>query len=91
MVEMIPKKYTTVTVTTWFMTEGLICAFVPLYFWKISRNYAPIFYIGYSICILSIICSLILPESPRLLVELGKLDEAKRSFNRMAKLNGKKL
>ena len=91
LVEMLPKKHTTATVTSWFMTEGLICAFAPLYFWKISKNWAPIFYCGYSVCILSIICSAILPESPRLLVELGKLDEAKRSFNRMAKLNGKKL
>ena len=39
---------------------------------------------------MSIICSAILPESPRLLVELGRLEEAKRSFSWIAKLNGKK-
>ena len=91
LVEMLPKKSTTLTITCWFMTEGLICTFAPLYFWKISKNWVTLFYCGYFICIMSIVCVMILPESPRLLVELGRLDEAMKSFERIAKLNGKSL
>ena len=32
-----------------------------------------------------------LPESPRLLIELGKIDEAKSSFKMIAKINGASL
>ena len=91
LVEMLPVKSTTVAITSWFMTEGLICAFSPFYFWKISTNWEPIFYCGYGVCIMSIILGMVLPESPRLLIALGKLEEAEKSFKRIAKLNGKKL
>ena len=91
LVEMLPVKSATITVTSWFMFEGLVCAFAPFYFWKISKNWVTLLYCGYSICIMSIVCTMILPESPKLLIELGRLDEAKKSLERIAKLNGKAL
>ena len=47
--------------------------------------------IGFALQICNLISLQFLPESPRLLVELGRLDEAKAAFQKIAKWNGKEL
>ena len=46
-----------------------------------------IFIFGYIQCIISVVASLFLPESPRLMIELGRIVEAKSSFRIIARVN----
>ena len=62
--------------------------FAPLMFWKISKNWIWLFILGYIECIISVVASMFLPESPRFLIELGKIDQAKSSFKMIARVNG---
>ena len=62
-----------------------------MYFWKISKDWAPYFCIVFVFNIIALIGSLYLPESPRMLLELGKEDEAIEILERIASFNGKKL
>ena len=91
LVEMIPESHQTLVVMCWSMWEGCIGILTPLYFWKISKNWIGLFYAGFSGCIISILASILLPESPRLLIELGRLEEAKHSLQRLATYNRKTL
>ena len=67
-------------------TTGIIyCA---LYFWFIGKNSTHLFLIGFAIQLFCTVSVQFLPESPRLLVELGRLDEAGVAFQKIAKMNG---
>ena len=91
LVEMMPESHQTMIVMCWAMWEACIGISAPLYFWKISNNWIGLFYAGFCSCIISILATILLPESPRLLIELDRLEEAKYSLQRMATYNRKTL
>ena len=62
-----------------------------LYFWKVSSYWMPFVAVG---PVLNLVCLVIvsfLPESPRYLVNADRLDETRKAFAKIAKLNRKVL
>ena len=59
-----------------------------VYFWKISKDWAPYFCIVLVLNSIGIIGSLWLPESPRMLLQLGRESEAIAVLERIASFNG---
>ena len=60
-----------------------------MYFWKISVHWYPFVLIGFIWQVISLLLTLLTPESPRWLVNRKRVDEAKSTFQRIAKWNGK--
>ena len=77
--------------TIFLVLDVSIFLFGTLYFWFISKNYFYFLLIGYLLQIWSLFASFILPESPRLLIGLRRFDDARVSFRKIARCNGKKL
>lgn len=89
LVEMMPKKSQTYVTTFWNVQEALIYFFSVIYFWKISQHWQWIVLVGYCWNVISVICLFWTPESPRFLVAVGQLDEARASFRKIAWCNGR--
>lgn len=87
LVEMMPKKAQTSVTSLWNTQEALIYVFATFYFWKISQHWFWYCFIGYIWQILSVLLLYFIPESPRYLVSIGKLSEAKSAFETIAKWN----
>jgi len=51
--------------------DAMLFMITTVYFWKISIDWAPYFCICLVINLIGVIGSLYLPESPRMLLELG--------------------
>ena len=62
-----------------------------LYFWKVSVDWVPYFCIVLGFNIVTLLGSLWLPESPRMLLDLGREDEAIENLERIASFNGRPL
>merc|ERR1711933_664870 len=62
-----------------------------IYFWKVSKDWYNVVFIGYIMTAIGFLGSLLLPESPRLLVELKRIDEAKLALDTIARWNNKHL
>lgn len=62
-----------------------------IYFWLISKHWIYYTLVGYVWQIVGTLLVCLLPESPRFLVSMGKLKEAKKSFETIAKWNRKEL
>ena len=88
LMELVPKQHQTAVGTFWNCYNAFMVIFSPLMFWKISNNWVYLFVLGYIECIISVVASMFLPESPRLLIELGRIVEAKSSFKMIARING---
>ena len=61
---------------------------VTLYFWVISNRWFPLALFGYLLQCLSVIFVWWLPESPKLLVELNRFDEAEAAMVKIASIGG---
>ena len=73
------------------MQESLIYVLGTLYFWKISTHWTYFVFIGFVWNIISVIAMIWVPESPRYLVSVGRLEEAAKAFKTIALWNKVKL
>ena len=91
LMELLPKRNQTSYGSIYIVLEGLVLLLATLYFWFVNKHWIYFVLIGFVLQIFSVITIQFLPESPRLMVELGRLDEAKASFEKIAKWNGQEL
>ena len=91
MMELMPKRNQTFYGSIYIVLEGLILLLGTLYFWFVSKQWIYFTLFGFFLQIFNVITIQFLPESPRLMVELGRLDEAKASFEQIATWNGQEL
>lgn len=66
--------------TIYNLLEALIGLEIAIYFLAIGNNWVYLSFVGYVLQVFSFITVLFLPESPRLLVELGRYEEARQSL-----------
>jgi len=91
MMELMPKRNQTFYGSAYNVLESSVLLLGTLYFWFVSKQWIYFTLFGFGLQIFSVITIQFLPESPRLMVELGRLDEAKASFEKIAKWNGQEL
>ena len=73
-----------------FVLEGMIYVFIILYFWVISNHYQYVMIPMVAFGVIGTVFLLWTPESPRFLVSVKRFDEARKSLDRIAILNGVK-
>lgn len=59
------------------------------YFWQISKHWQGLEIYAASLCVISLIGSTIMPESPKFLITMKRYDEARHAISAIAKANGK--
>mmetsp|Transcript_34047 Transcript_34047/g.42013 ORF Transcript_34047/g.42013 Transcript_34047/m.42013 type:complete len:274 (+) Transcript_34047:590-1411(+) len=89
LMELMPAKAQTLVTTIWNIQEASIYVFATLYFWKISTHWFYFVIIGFFFNLISLVLLFFLPESPRYLISVGKLEEARKGFAKIAALNRK--
>ena len=77
--------------TGWCCFDACIFSLMTLYFWKIGSDWDSYFYSVIICNSLALLGTLYLPESPRMLIALGKEAEAIESLQKIARCNGYKL
>ena len=87
--EFFPKKRQAFAMFLIFGEVCLIGMLVTFYFWKLGRDWFDIVLVGYPTCLLTTVMAFFVPESPRILFVQGRIEEAKRAFDFMARLNRK--
>lgn len=87
--ELVDNKHKSIYATFWNLSEGLIFVITTIYYWKISSHWVYILSFGYFLCALSLVGSFFLPESPVFLVNEGRLGEARKSFDYIARFNNR--
>ena len=70
-----------------FSESSLTYILCTIYFWKVGKDWFDFVAVGYTICFISLILSFLIPESPRTLFALGKIDEGKQALDFIAKVN----
>ena len=88
LIELFPEKHRVLAGTIYSCLDGTVYMITTLYFWKIDREWSKYFLLVFGANIISLIGSSFLPESPRMLVDLGKEDEAIESLEQIARCNG---
>ena len=91
LMELMPKKNQTFIGTAWSIGEAMTYFIATVYFWKVSKDWYNIVALGYFMTLFACFGSFLLPESPRLLIELKRIDEAKLNLDTIARWNGKHL
>ena len=89
MLELIGAPYRTMYGTLWGINENLVYLWATLYFWKVGKNVFPLLALGYGINIVAVVGVYFLPESPVYLIKKGNLEEARKSLEFIARVNGK--
>ena len=87
--ELIGAPYRTLYGTIWNVNEGLVYLWATIYFWQIDKHWFPLVAFGYSLSVISNIGIYFFPESPVYLINKGLFSEARKSFEIIAKINGK--
>jgi MFS family permease len=75
--------------TVWNVNEGLIYFWATLYFWLIAKDWLPFISIGYALSIISTVGVFFYPESPCYLIKKEMYGEAEKSFQYIARINGR--
>ena len=81
------KKHTRIGVL-YAVTDACIYPLGTIYFWLISNYWAPFSAIGYLLCLFTTVAVWWLPESPRVLIDLCRVEEAQDSIDTMKRWNG---
>lgn len=68
----------------WNIQEAAIYVVATIYFWKISLHWFWFVLIGFFWQTISVILITWMPESPRYLLSVGKLEEARKAFDNIA-------
>ena len=87
LVELYPKRLQTKILSVFFSESSLTYIICTVYFWKMGKDWFNFVAVGYTLCILSLIVSFFVPESPRTLFALGRIEEGKKALDFMAKIN----
>ena len=90
LMELMPKKKQTLAGTAWNIGEAFTYFIGTVYFWKINKNWEYISLVGYCMTIVAFLGCSYLPESPKLLLELGRPEEALQSLKEIAEWNKSK-
>ena len=87
LMELVPKNKHVIVGTCWCLGEGCIYLLATIYFYKVSKDWHILALIGYLMQVMALLGSFLLPESPALLMELGRHEEAKDSLEKIAQWN----
>lgn len=87
LMELLPKRMQSTYGGNFNALNSSILPCAILYFWFVSNDWIYIHYLGLTVQVMCLVCVVFLPESPRLLIELQKLEEARQSFQRIAQVN----
>jgi len=87
LVELFPKKHQTCMLSIFFTESSLTYIMCTLYFWKLGKDWFNFVAVGYVTCVVTLILSFFVPESPRALFTLGKIEEGKKALDFIAKVN----
>ena len=71
--------------------ETTIYIIATIYYWKISKQWIWFSLIGFVWNVISATLTFLVPESPRFLLSIGKIDEAKAALEKIARWNKKEL
>mmetsp|Transcript_1426 Transcript_1426/g.1946 ORF Transcript_1426/g.1946 Transcript_1426/m.1946 type:complete len:116 (-) Transcript_1426:619-966(-) len=77
--------------TVYMVMDGSVYMFTTLYFWMISQDWKPYFIVLICTNTVAVLGTLLLPESPRMLLSLGREEEAVVGLQQMARWNGRPL
>ena len=88
LIELFPKSHQVLAGTIYCVFDGIVYMITTLYFWKIDRDWSNYYLFVFGANIICLIGTSFLPESPRMLVNLGKESEAIESLERIACCNG---
>lgn len=89
--EWFPRRTQTFVLCVRLIEQASIFTLVTLYFWLFGNEWVKVGYVGMGFCVLSMAATYFVPESPRLLLAQGKLDEFKRAIETLARWNRKKV
>ena len=89
LLEMMPKHLQTTVGSVQGVCDSSIYLFATLYFWKVSKEWYLFASIGYVANFLVAIAAWLLPESPRYLLDKGRIDELEATMTTIAKVNQK--
>ena len=87
MMELMPKSKQTFYATFYNIVDGSNLLTGTIYFWFISKDWIYFTTIGFALQTFNVITIWFLPESPRLLIELKRFDEAEVALKKIAKWN----
>ena len=76
LIEFFPKSRQVFAGTCWCIMDALVFMITTLYFWKVDRDWSNYFFFVFGANIIGLIGTFFLPESPLILHNLGKEDEA---------------
>ena len=88
LIELFPEKHRVLAGTIYCVLDGMVYMITTLYFWKIDRDWSNYFFFAFGANIISLVGTAFLPESPRMLVNIGKETEAIESLEQIARCNG---
>jgi len=89
--ELVGNDHKAIYATLWNISEGLIFVYSTIYYWKINRHWFYIVSVGYLLNWISFLGAFFLPESPVFLINGSRLNEARKSFEYIAKINKREL
>ena len=84
LMELLPRHKHTLITTCWCVGEGSIYLLATVYFNSISKDWTPLGLLGYLMQVIAMLGTFFIPESPALLMETGRTEEAKDSLEWIA-------
>lgn len=84
LLEMMPTGQQTFVTAFWNVGEAIINIAITVYFFKMNGHWQWLLLVGFGMNIVALVFLIWLPESPRFLVNSGRLDEAKKAFEVIA-------
>lgn len=89
-VEMMPKKFQSLSGLMIFVVFGCLQILFSIYFWFISKQWENMAYCSAFLCVASFVMTILyLPETPRFLFGKKKFDEARKVLRKIAVFNGR--
>ena len=87
--EIIKTTHSTIICSFYNFFDGFTMIQASIYFKYISKDWFTLYWYYLSICIVGMIISFFMPESPRYLISIGDFKRARESFDFIARMNGR--